>query len=120
MLVKCILFYILAEMAIIVQASDLIARLDLDDPSSVRNDEPFHGTFPIHGPPTAISGKVHQKFSASMNSARMILAGYEHNINQVRHSNHSDYSYSSNFVSPCLPCCYCACRQRETNLLVRN
>ncbi|VAH23018.1 unnamed protein product [Triticum turgidum subsp. durum] len=66
-----------------MQASDLIARLDLDDPSAVRRAEPFHGTFPKLGPPTAISGKVHQKFTASVNSAHMILAGYEHNINHV-------------------------------------
>ena len=67
------------------QANDLIARLDLDDPSSVRRAEPFHGSFPKLGPRTAISGKVHQKFAASVNSAHMILAGYEHNINEVRH-----------------------------------
>nr|QEG99472.1 cytosolic acetyl-CoA carboxylase 2 [Lolium rigidum] len=66
-----------------MKASDLIARLDLDDPSSVRKAEPFRGTFPKLGPPTAISGKVHQKFAASMNSALMILAGYEHNTNKV-------------------------------------
>ncbi|XP_052169537.1 acetyl-CoA carboxylase 1 [Oryza glaberrima] len=66
-----------------MQAADLIARLDLDDPSSVRRAEPFHGTFPKLGPPTAVSGKVHQKFAASVNSAHMILAGYEHNINEV-------------------------------------
>uniref|UniRef100_M8BYH2 Acetyl-CoA carboxylase n=1 Tax=Aegilops tauschii TaxID=37682 RepID=M8BYH2_AEGTA len=66
-----------------MQASDLIARLDLDDPSSVRKAEPFHGTFPKLGPSAATSGKVHQKFAASMNSAHMILAGYEHNISHV-------------------------------------
>uniref|UniRef100_A0A8R7RE32 biotin carboxylase n=3 Tax=Triticum TaxID=4564 RepID=A0A8R7RE32_TRIUA len=66
-----------------MQASDLIARLDLDDPSAVRRAEPFHGTFPKLGHPTAISGKVHQKFTASVNSAHMILAGYEHNVNHV-------------------------------------
>lgn len=74
---KCLFFYF--------QANDLIARLDLDDPSSVRRAEPFHGSFPKVGPPTAISGKVHQKFAASVNSAHMILAGYEHNINEVSH-----------------------------------
>jgi hypothetical protein len=102
-----------------VQASDLIARLDLDDPSSVRKAEPFHGTFPKLGPPTAISGKVHQKFAASMNSAHMILAGYEHNTEKVR-ANFSDYSCSSTFVSPCLSCCHCPRLLRETNLLVPN
>lgn len=66
-----------------MQAGDLIARLDLDDPSAVRRAEPFHGTFPKLGPPTAVSGKVHQKCAASLNAARMVLAGYEHKINEV-------------------------------------
>ncbi|KAI4337725.1 hypothetical protein L6164_016106 [Bauhinia variegata] len=66
-----------------MQAGELIARLDLDDPSAVRKAEPFHGNFPVLGPPTAISGKVHQKCAASLNAARMILAGYEHNIDEV-------------------------------------
>ncbi|EOY16076.1 Acetyl-CoA carboxylase 1 isoform 2 [Theobroma cacao] len=66
-----------------MQAGELIARLDLDDPSAVRKAEPFHGSFPVLGPPTAISGKVHQKCAASLNTACMILAGYEHNIDEV-------------------------------------
>ncbi|XP_043810179.1 LOW QUALITY PROTEIN: acetyl-CoA carboxylase 1 [Manihot esculenta] len=66
-----------------MQAGELIARLDLDDPSAVRKAEPFHGSFPVLGPPTAISGKVHQRCAASLNAARMILAGYDHNINEV-------------------------------------
>ncbi|CAL5414879.1 unnamed protein product [Camellia sinensis] len=66
-----------------MQAGELIARLDLDDPSAVRKAEPFHGSFPILGPPTAISGKVHQRCAASLNAARMILAGYEHDIDEV-------------------------------------
>ncbi|XVE60451.1 hypothetical protein DITRI_Ditri05aG0129600 [Diplodiscus trichospermus] len=66
-----------------MQAGELIARLDLDDPSAVRKAEPFHGSFPVLGPPTAISGKVHQRCAASLNAARMILAGYEHNIDEV-------------------------------------
>ena len=86
-------------MSVFVQASDLIARLDLDDPSSVRRAEPFHGTFPKLGPPTAISGKVHQSFAASVNSAHIILAGYEHNINHVRHIKLSGCSCSSTFIS---------------------
>ncbi|XP_022141483.1 acetyl-CoA carboxylase 1-like [Momordica charantia] len=66
-----------------MQAGELIAKLDLDDPSAVRKAEPFHGRFPVLGPPTAISGKVHQRCAASLNAARMILAGYEHNIEEV-------------------------------------
>lgn len=67
----------------ILQVSQLIARLDLDDPSAVRKAEPFHGSFPILGPPTAVSEKVHQRFAASLKAARMILAGYEHDIDEV-------------------------------------
>ncbi|CAH2075711.1 unnamed protein product [Thlaspi arvense] len=66
-----------------MQAGELIARLELDDPSAVRKAEPFQGSFPLVGPPTAISGKVHQRCAASLNAARMILAGYEHNIEEV-------------------------------------
>nr|ASZ00203.1 acetyl-CoA carboxylase 1 [Pelargonium cotyledonis] len=66
-----------------MQAGELIARLDLDDPSAVRKAEPFQGSFPVLGPPTAISGKVHQRCVASLNAAQMILAGYEHNIDEV-------------------------------------
>lgn len=66
-----------------LQAGELIARLDLDDPSAVRKAELFHGSFPVLGPPTAISGKVHQRCAASLNAARMILAGYDHNIDEV-------------------------------------
>ncbi|KAH7656259.1 acetyl-CoA carboxylase / biotin carboxylase protein [Dioscorea alata] len=66
-----------------MQAGDLIARLDLDDISAVRRAEPFHDGFPKLGPPTAVSGKVHQRCAAALNAARMIIAGYEHNINEV-------------------------------------
>ncbi|GLT74451.1 hypothetical protein SLA2020_462490 [Shorea laevis] len=69
-----------------MQAGELIARLNLDDPSAVRKAEPFRGSFPVLGPPTAISGKVHQRCAASLNSARMILAGYEHNFVEVGQS----------------------------------
>ncbi|XP_062184107.1 acetyl-CoA carboxylase 2-like isoform X3 [Phragmites australis] len=66
-----------------LQAGDLIARLDLDDPSAVKRAEPFDGTFPKMGLPVAASSQVHKKYAASLNAARMVLAGYEHKINQV-------------------------------------
>nr|AHC53984.1 plastid transported acetyl-CoA carboxylase [Eleusine indica] len=66
-----------------LQAGDLIARLDLDDPSAVKRAEPFSGSFPNMGPPVAASSQVHKRFAASLNAARMVLAGYEHKIDQV-------------------------------------
>lgn len=55
----------------------------MDDPSAVRKAEPFNGSFPLLGPPTAISGKIHQRCAASLSAVRMILAGYWHNIDEV-------------------------------------
>ncbi|KAG5050122.1 hypothetical protein JHK85_011225 [Glycine max] len=52
-----------------------------------RKAEPFTGSFPVLGPPTAISGKVHQKCAASLNAARMILSGYDHNIDEGNYNN---------------------------------
>jgi len=65
------------------QAGELIAKLDLDDPSAVRKAKPFRGSFPRLGLPTAISGKVHQRCAATLNAARMILAGYDHKVDEV-------------------------------------
>ncbi|ONM18465.1 acetyl-CoA carboxylase2 [Zea mays] len=66
-----------------LQAGDLIARLDLDDPSAVKRAEPFDGIFPQMELPVAVSSQVHKRYAASLNAARMVLAGYEHNINEV-------------------------------------
>ncbi|VYS48102.1 unnamed protein product [Arabidopsis thaliana] len=66
-----------------MQAGELIAKLDLDDPSAVRKAKPFRGSFPRLGLPTAISGKVHQRCAATLNAARMILAGYDHKVDEV-------------------------------------
>lgn len=75
----------------------------MDDPSAVRKAEPFRGSFPVLGPPTAISGKVHQRCAASLNAAQMILAGYEHNIDEVLYL--CSLSFSNifyNFTSVCI------------------
>ncbi|KAL6839698.1 hypothetical protein ACP4OV_030386 [Aristida adscensionis] len=66
-----------------LQAGDLIARLDLDDPSAVKRAEPFGGRFPDMGLPVAASNLVHKRYAATLNAARMVLAGYEHDIHKV-------------------------------------
>lgn len=66
------------------QAGDLIARLELDDPSAVRKAVPYEDGFPPLGPPTPMAGKVHQRCAASIHAAENILAGYEHDIEDVR------------------------------------
>ncbi|BBN00335.1 acetyl-CoA carboxylase / biotin carboxylase 1 [Marchantia polymorpha subsp. ruderalis] len=62
---------------------DLIAGLDLDDPSAVKKAVPFEGSFPPLGPPTAVAAKVHQRCAVADGAARMVLAGYEHPIETV-------------------------------------
>ena len=54
------------------QAKDLIARLHLDELSSVMRVEPFYGTFPKLGTPIAISGKVHQNFHANVYEKQLL------------------------------------------------
>ncbi|KAH9617543.1 hypothetical protein KSS87_000856 [Heliosperma pusillum] len=66
-----------------LQAGELVGTLDLDDPSAVSKAETFRGSFPVLTSPTVESRKVHQRFAASINAARMILAGYERNIDEV-------------------------------------
>lgn len=66
------------------QPGDLIAGLDLDDPSAVKKAVPFEGSFPPLGPPTAVAAKVHQRCAVADGAARMVLAGYEHPIETVR------------------------------------
>ncbi|KZV28923.1 hypothetical protein F511_13718 [Dorcoceras hygrometricum] len=67
----------------VVQAGELIARLELDDSAAIRTVKRFLDSFPVLRPPTSISGKLHQQFAASLNAARMVLAGYKHNIDEV-------------------------------------
>jgi len=68
---------------VLLQGGDLIASLDLDDPSAVRKALPFEGSFPPLGLPTAVAAKVHQRCADSLNAARNILAGYDHDLDEV-------------------------------------
>ncbi|MCO5565015.1 hypothetical protein L7F22_018685 [Adiantum nelumboides] len=64
-------------------AGDLIASLDLDDPSAVRKAVPYEGGFPPLGSPTPMAGKVHQRCAASIQAAENVLAGYDHDVDEV-------------------------------------
>lgn len=44
---------------------------------------PFEDSFPPLGLPTAVAAKVHQRCADSLNAARNILAGYEHDLDEV-------------------------------------
>lgn len=56
-------------------AGELIARMELDDPSKVKRAEKFTGTLPPLGPPQVYSDRVDHRFTQSLKAARMIMAG---------------------------------------------
>ncbi|CAG9465063.1 unnamed protein product [Pedinophyceae sp. YPF-701] len=61
----------------VLSAGDLIASLDLDDPSAVQKAQAFAGSFPELGPPTVWEYNICQVFQRALEDARMILAGYD-------------------------------------------
>eukprot|EP00850_Spirogloea_muscicola_P010152 SM000058S18582 [mRNA] locus=s58:582944:601807:- [translate_table: standard] len=62
---------------------DVIAIVDLEDPSTVRRALPFMAPFPVLGKPIPEHNKSHQKLSLAANRARMVLAGYQHDVQEI-------------------------------------
>ena len=57
--------------ASVMNAGDLIATLDLDDPEAVTKAEAFQGDFPELGPPQVYSSGVDHRFKMSLKDATM-------------------------------------------------
>ena len=66
-----------------MQTGDLIATLDLDDPTAISQSQPFTGILPEMGDPVHVSTKVHQRFSLALMEAKNLLAGYNHDPETV-------------------------------------
>lgn len=64
-------------------AGDLIAQLDLDDPTAVERATPYAGGFPELGPPLVHSQGVDHRFTQAETAAKMIMAGYDHPVDAV-------------------------------------
>lgn len=60
-----------------VEAGDLLAHLELDDPSKVRRSELFKGDLPDFVDPQVIGSKPHQQFNAAMREVRHLLQGFD-------------------------------------------
>ena len=65
-----------------VAPGQLIARIKLDDESSIKIAEPFEGKFPMMGPPTIVGSSTDQKYNDSLQSLLLVLAGYEHSVEE--------------------------------------
>jgi biotin carboxylase/acetyl-CoA carboxylase carboxyltransferase component/biotin carboxyl carrier protein len=60
-----------------LEIGDVVARLELDDPSKVRRSELFTGSLPDYGPPQAPGSKPHQVFSAALENVELLLRGFD-------------------------------------------
>eukprot|EP00879_Flechtneria_rotunda_P003437 GHRR01003666.1.p1 GENE.GHRR01003666.1~~GHRR01003666.1.p1 ORF type:complete len:1583 (+),score=615.48 GHRR01003666.1:404-5152(+) len=66
-----------------LSAGELIARMDLDDPSKVKRAEQFNGELPPLGPPQVYSDRVDHRFTQALNAAKMIMAGYNYPVDDI-------------------------------------
>lgn len=64
----------------VLAPGNLIARLDLDDPASVRTATPFEGQWPPLGPPVVKADGVEKRFLEAISDAENILSGYPNNV----------------------------------------
>lgn len=60
-----------------VEIGDVIAVLELDDPSKVRRAEKFEGTLPRYAPPQALGSKPHQQFDSAKRELCLLLRGFD-------------------------------------------
>lgn len=68
---------LLAPEASSIEIGDVIARLELDDPSKVRRAELFHGHLPNFAPPQALGSKPHQQFVSAKRDVTLLLRGFD-------------------------------------------
>lgn len=60
-----------------VEIGDVIAVLELDDPSKVRRAERFKGDLPNFAPPQASGSKPHQRFHSARREVGLLLRGFD-------------------------------------------
>lgn len=67
----------------VLSPGQLIARLDLDNPSAVRRAEPFTGGWPELRPPVITAHGIGTRFRDAFEAAQNVLAGYQNNLDSV-------------------------------------
>ncbi|KAJ8902947.1 hypothetical protein NDN08_006265 [Rhodosorus marinus] len=61
----------------VVSVGDVLARLELEDPSKVRRTIKFEDRLPEMSMPEELGSKPHQRFRAAVRELRLLLAGYD-------------------------------------------
>lgn len=66
-----------------VETGDLLAHLELDDPSKVRRSEKFKGNLPNFADPQITGAKPHQRFNAAIREVRHLLQGFDARLDSM-------------------------------------
>ncbi|KAI5863331.1 acetyl-CoA carboxylase [Durotheca rogersii] len=71
---------LIKQPGITIEAGDILGILALDDPSRVKQAQPFLGQLPEFGPPQVVGNKPAQRFDLTYNTLRNILLGYDNSV----------------------------------------
>jgi acetyl-CoA carboxylase/biotin carboxylase 1 len=63
-----------------LEAGDVLGMLALDDPSKIKSAQPFLGSIPEFGPPTALGNKAPQRFAYLFGILQNIMSGYDNTL----------------------------------------
>ncbi|KAK3934455.1 acetyl-CoA carboxylase [Diplogelasinospora grovesii] len=63
-----------------LEAGDILGILALDDPSRVKQAQPFLGQLPEYGPPVVVGNKPSQRFNLLFNTLKNILSGFDNQV----------------------------------------
>lgn len=63
-----------------LEAGDILGILALDDPSRVKQAQPYLGHLPEYGPPVVVGNKPSQRFATLYHTLQNILLGYDNQI----------------------------------------
>ncbi|KAI0841488.1 acetyl-CoA carboxylase [Hypoxylon sp. FL0890] len=71
---------LIKQPGVTIEAGDILGILALDDPSRVKQAQPFLGQLPEFGPPQVTGNKPAQRFALAYNILKNILAGYDNSV----------------------------------------
>ncbi|KAI0901591.1 acetyl-CoA carboxylase [Annulohypoxylon nitens] len=71
---------LIKQPGVTIEAGDILGILALDDPSRVKQAQPFLGQLPEFGPPQVTGNKPGQRFTLTYNILKNILAGYDNSV----------------------------------------
>ncbi|XXG96784.1 hypothetical protein Hte_003075 [Hypoxylon texense] len=71
---------LIKQPGVTIEAGDILGILALDDPSRVKQAQPFLGQLPEFGPPQVVGNKPAQRFSLTYTILKNILSGYDNSV----------------------------------------